>query len=96
MKGFECPHCNQKVFKLWEFFIFPSPFWINRICMHCRKKVRFDMDVVMLVFLFMIAAMFVGLAIDKVISFDSLLFDIALYAFFISIPFMMGKKIFKA
>jgi len=95
LKGFECPHCNKQVFRLWEFFIFPSPFWINRTCMHCRKKVRFDMNVVMSIFFYMIAAIIIGIAIDKIISFDSILFDIVWYVFFISIPFIMGKKIFK-
>ena len=46
MKGLECPNCEKQVLRLWELFIFISPFWITRTCRNCSKKVKFDFNVV--------------------------------------------------
>jgi len=42
MKSFTCPHCGKKAVPLWQLFVFPSPFWLNRKCSHCHTKLRFN------------------------------------------------------
>ena len=94
MKGLECPNCREQVLKLWEFFIFPSPFWLTKRCRNCNIKVGFDYNVVYQVVLFFILAMIVGWLIETVISFEFILIDVAILLFFILVPFFMGKKLF--
>ena len=95
MKGLECPYCNKQSVKIRDIFIFPYSFCINRFCRHCGKKVLINWEVLVLLLLSMLIAMFLRLTIDKIISFDFILFDVALYIFFLALPLLLGKKLFK-
>lgn len=94
MKSMECPNCKKQVLKLWELFIFPSPFWLTKKCQNCQKKVQFNTGVVYQVVLFFFVAMILRWLVDKIIPFESIFFDAFIYISFISIPFFQGKKLF--
>jgi len=94
MKGMDCPKCGQQVLKLWEFFIFPSPFWLSKRCRNCSAKVGFDFNTVYQIILCFILAMLARGLIDRIVSFEFVLFDVVILIVFILIPFYRGKKLF--
>jgi len=93
MNSLECPYCKKQALRVWEIFIFPSPFWIHRRCISCNRKVRFNFNLYFQIVLFIFLAVIIRKLIDFVISFDFFLFDALLYFLFILIPLLSGKKI---
>jgi hypothetical protein len=94
MKIMECPNCKEQVLMLWELFVFPSSFWLTKSCRNCQKKMQFNFGVVYLVIILFFVAMILRLLVDKIVSFESILFDAFIYLSCISIPFFQGKKLF--
>ena len=94
MKGLECPYCEKQVLRLWELFIFVSPFWLTRTCRNCSNKVKFDFNVIIQIFVSIILGVIFGRIINIFISVDSFLFNAFLLISFAYIPFLLGKKLF--
>lgn len=94
MKGLECPYCSNQVFKVWKLCLLPPLFFVNIRCMHCHNQVKINWKVLLNVLVGIAVAAIVGLLIDKVYSFDFILFDIFLYLFAAYVPFLAGQKLF--
>jgi len=94
MKGLECPYCNNKVFKIWRLFVFPPLFFIHQPCMHCHNQVKINWQALLNVLVAIAVAALVGMFIDKIYSFESILFDVVMYVFAAYVPFLLGQKLF--
>ena len=80
--------------KLWEVFVFPSRFWLSKLCMHCNNKFRFNFKSIFLILVFLIVGIVLGNIIVMVFSIDSTVFEAIFLIFFVSIPLLLGKKLF--
>jgi len=94
MKGLECPYCKKEVLRLWELFIFISPFWLTRTCRNCSNTVKFDFNVVIQIMFSIILGVIFGRIVNIFISVDFILFNAFLLISFAYIPFLLGKKLF--
>jgi len=94
MKGLECPYCEKQVLRLWELFIFISPFWLARACRNCSNKVKFDFNVVIQILFSIISGVIFGRIINSFIAIDFFLFNAFLLISFAYIPLLLGKKLF--
>ncbi len=93
-KGLECPYCNKHVLKFWKLFIFPPLLIIDQSCMHCQNQVRLNWHALFYVIVAIVVASIVGILVDKIYSFESILFDIAIYIIAAYLPFLLGQKLF--
>ena len=62
--------------------------------MHCHNQVKINWRALLNVLVAIAVAAFIGILIDKIYSFDFILFDIALYLFAAYVPFLFGQKLF--
>jgi hypothetical protein len=94
IKGLECPYCNNKPIRIWRFFVLPPLFLMNITCMSCNNQVRINWHALLNVVLAVAVASVVGILIDKIYSFESILFDVVFYVFAAYVPFLLGQKLF--
>lgn len=94
MNPLECPHCEQKAIKTWQIFIFPSPFWLSKRCMHCGNKIRFNWNTINLIACSLIAGIIIGNILIRIFKIDSIILDAILLSFFLYLPFLFGKRLF--
>ena len=94
MKGLNCPYCNKQVLRVWRLFIFPYLFFVGQRCMNCQNQVKINWQVLLNVLVAIAIAALIGILIDKIYSFDSILFDVAFYLFAVYVPFLLGQKLF--
>ena len=94
MKGLNCPYCNKDVIKFWKVFLLPPLFLLNQTCMHCHNPVKFNWRAFWDAIVAIAVAALLGMLIDKIYSFDSILFDVALYGFAACVPFLLGQRLF--
>lgn len=95
MKFLRCPHCEKNAANLWELF-FISFFWLNRVCRHCHNKIRFDFNTITLIVLFLAIAIILLNVIDRLFAINIGIYSAIIMIFFMYIPFIFGKKLFKA
>ena len=94
MKLLECPYCHKEAARLWEIFVFPSPFWQLKICEHCKKKIRFNSKTIYEIVLFMISGIVLGNILIRVFSIRSVIFEAFFLVLFICFPVFLGRKLF--
>lgn len=94
MKFLRCPHCDRQAVKIWEMFVFPSPFWLNKLCRHCRNKIRFDFRTIRLIVYLFLLGMVLGNVINLVVPIHSIMFDVVFLLLFACIPIFLGRKLF--
>lgn len=94
MKFLQCPHCSNQAVKLWEFFVFPSPFWLRKLCRSCNKELSFDFSTIRFITYSLVLGLVIGNVIDRMIPTDSIIFDAVFLATFACIPIFLGKKLF--
>jgi hypothetical protein len=93
MKGLNCPYCNKDVIKFWKVFLLPPLFLLNQTCMHCYNPVKFNWRAFWDAIVAIAVAALLGMLIDKIYSFDSILFDVALYGFAACVPSIRSATI---
>jgi len=62
--------------------------------MHCHEQVKLNWKALFNVLLAIAIAAFFGFVIDKIYSFESVLFDVVMYMFAAYLPFLLGQKLF--
>ena len=62
--------------------------------MHCHNPVRLNWRAFWNVIVAIAVAALLGMLIDMIYSFDSILFDVALYGFAAYVPFLLGQQLF--
>ena len=87
-----CPVCQKQAAKGWEIFF--APFWIARLCRHCRAKLKLNYDTMFMLFGFMVAGIIVATIVDKLFSVEADLFSAALVVIFTLVPIFLGKRLF--
>ena len=62
--------------------------------MHCHNHVRLNWQAFWNIIIAIAVAAVLGILIDKIYSFDSILFDLALYVFAAYVPILFGQQLF--
>lgn len=94
MKFLECPHCGKQAVKIWEIFVFPSPFWLSKRCKHCNIKIRLNFKTIAQILICMVLAIILGNIVIRLLSINSALFEAILLFGFICLPLLLGGKLF--
>lgn len=94
MKFLECPYCKKQAVKGWELLVFPSRFWLYKLCRHCNNVIRFDFNTIWLIICSMIIGIVLGNVIIRLFSINSTIFEAICLISFMSMPAFFGRKLF--
>jgi hypothetical protein len=93
MKFLECPYCYKQAVKLWEIFVFPSRFWLDRTCGSGNNKIKVDFNTVVMIGCSLLLGLLVGLLIGDWIP-DNIIFPGVFLLVFACVPIFFGRKLF--
>ncbi len=79
---------------MWEIFIFPSPFWLKRLCNYCNNTLRFNHNTIFSLIAFFIIGIFIANIIDYVFSIQTEIYTIIIFVFVALLPVLLGKELF--
>ena len=94
MKFLRCPHCSKQAVRAWELFIYPSPFWMRRLCNYCNNKLRFNLNTIYLLVFFFIIGLIIANLIDYIFSVQTEIYTVLIFVVFALLPVFLGKELF--
>jgi hypothetical protein len=89
-----CPNCKQEASKLWEVFVFPSRFYINKTCRSCEIPIRLNPKLLRSLLVFLIAGIVIVNILSQIVNIKIPGFDTLLIIGFLFIPLLTIKQLF--
>jgi hypothetical protein len=93
MNILKCPSCRQPATKWWELFVFPSRFWISKVCRNCGQKIYFNWNVLNEIVRNLSIYLLIGIVL-RFFSFNSIFIDAIVLIIALYLPFYRGKELF--